>query len=65
MDKIINMCQFILSVLILLGVVASVTGHAVMGHLTTLIHWVVAALFLCLTWIFVRISWNELNETKK
>lgn len=63
MDKTFTFVQLIIAALIFLGVVASVVGHIVLGHITSVFGYLVSFVFIYLSWVLLRISYRELRES--
>ena len=64
MDKTFTIVQLIIAVLVFLCVIASVIGHIVLGHVTSLFGFLVSFVFVYLSWVLLRISYKELHETR-
>ena len=62
MDKTFTFVQLIIAALIFLCVVASVVGHIVLGHITSVFGYLVSFVFIYLSWVLLRISYRELRE---
>ena len=56
MDKTFTFVQLIIAALIFLCVVASVVGHIVLGHITSVFGYLVSFVFIYLSWVLLRIS---------
>ena len=54
----------IIAAVVFLCVLASVIGHIVLGHVTSLIGFLVSLVFICLSWVLLRIAYKELRETR-
>ena len=63
MDKTFTFVQLIIAALIFLCVVASVVGHIVLGHITSVFGYLVSFVFIYLSWALLRISYRELRES--
>ncbi len=64
MDKTFTIAQLIIAAVIFLCVVAGVIGHIVLGHITSIIGFLVSILFIYLSWVLLRISYKELRENR-
>ena len=64
MDKTFTIAQLITAAVIFLCVVAGVIGHIVLGHITSIIGFLVSILFIYLSWVLLRISYKELRENR-
>ena len=64
MDKTFTIAQLIICALIFLCVVVGVVGHIVLGHITSVLGFLVSILFIALAWVLLRISYKELRETR-
>lgn len=66
MDKFMYIIQFIMACIMLLCVIVSAVAHTVMGHITSFLGYLVAIIFIVLTYPLFRIALREmLNEFKK
>ena len=63
MDKTFTIAQLIIAAVVFLCVLASVIGHIVLGHVTSLIGFLVSLVFIYLSWVLLRISYRELRES--
>lgn len=64
MDKIFTITQLIIAAVIFLCVIASVIGHIVLGHITSVLGFLVSFVFVSLSWVLLRISYKELRENR-
>lgn len=64
MDKTFSFVQLIIAVVIFLCVVSGVVGHIVLGHITSVVGFIVCAVFIALSWVLLHISFKELRETR-
>lgn len=62
MDKIYSFTQFVLAIIIFLCALIGAVSHTVMGYITSLPGYLVALVFITLTWYLVRLSWKEFRE---
>lgn len=64
MDKTFSFVQLIIAAVIFLCVIASVIGHIVLGHITSIFGFIVSFVFIALSWVLLRISYKELRENR-
>lgn len=64
MDKIFTITQLIIAAVIFLCVIASVIGHIVLGHITSIFGFIVSIVFIYLSWVLLRLSYKELRENR-
>ena len=62
MDKVFSIAQFVLASLAFLCIVAGVLAHIVLGHITSILSFIVCGLFIGLTWAMWRVSYKELRD---
>lgn len=62
MDKIFTITQLIIVAVIFLCVITGVVGHIVLGHITSVLGFLVSFVFVALSWVLLRISYKELRE---
>lgn len=64
MDKIFTITQLIIAAVIFLCVITGVVGHIVLGHITSVLGFLVSFVFVSLSWVLLRISYKELRENR-
>ena len=64
MDKIFSIAQLIIAAVIFLCVITGVVGHIVLGHITSVLGFLVSFVFVALSWVLLRISYKELRENR-
>lgn len=64
MDKIFTITQLIIAAVIFLCVITGVVGHIVLGHITSVLGFLVSFVFVALSWVLLRISYKELRENR-
>lgn len=62
MDKTFSIAQLIIAAVIFLCVITGVVGHIVLGHITSVLGFLVSIVFVALSWVLLRISYKELRE---
>ena len=62
MDKTFSIAQLIIAAVIFLCVITGVVGHIVLGHITSVLGFLVSFVFVALSWVLLRISYKELRE---
>lgn len=62
MDKFFSIIQFVLAIIMFLCALTGAVSHTIMGHITSLLGFIVAFVFIALTWFLVHLSWKELHE---
>lgn len=61
MDKFFSLIQFIINTIISLCVVASVTAHIILRHITSIPGYLACLVFIALSYALMRISFKELR----
>lgn len=64
MDKTYSIAQLIIAAVIFLCVITGVVGHIVLGHITSVLGFLVSFVFVALSWVLLRISYKELRENR-
>ncbi len=64
MDKTFSIAQLIIAAVIFLCVITGVVGHIVLGHITSVLGFLVSFVFVSLSWVLLRISYKELRENR-
>lgn len=64
MDKTFSFVQLIIAAVIFLCVITGVVGHIVLGHITSVLGFLVSFVFVALSWVLLRISYKELRENR-
>lgn len=64
MEKIMGYTQLGGAIVMMLCVLISVIGHIIMGHITSFLGIIVSGVFIYLVYQLLRISWQELQESK-
>lgn len=64
MDKTFSIAQLIIAAVIFLCVITGVVGHIVLGHITSVLGFLVSFVFVALSWVLLRISYKELRENR-
>lgn len=64
MDKTFSIAQLIIAAVIFLCVITGVVGHIVLGHITSLLGFLVSFVFVALSWVLLRISYKELRDNR-
>lgn len=64
MEKPFYIAQLIIAVVIFLCVITGVVGHIVLGHITSVLGFLVSFVFVSLSWVLLRISYKELRENR-
>ena len=64
MEKPFYIAQLIIAVVIFLCVITGVVGHIVLGHITSVLGFLVSFVFVALSWVLLRISYKELRENR-
>lgn len=64
MDKTFSIAQLIIAAVIFLCVITGVVGHIVLGHITSVLGFLVSFVFIALSWVLLRISYKELRENR-
>ena len=64
MDKTLSIAQLIIAAVIFLCVITGVVGHIVLGHITSVLGFLVSFVFVALSWVLLRISYKELRENR-
>lgn len=62
MDRFFSIIQFVLAIIMFLCALTDAVSYTIMGHITSLLGFIVAFVFIALTWNLVRLSWKELHE---
>ncbi len=62
MDKIYSFTQFVLAIIIFLCALIGAASHTIMGYIASLPGYIVALVFITLTWYLVHLSWKEFRE---
>lgn len=63
MDKTFSFVQLIIAALIFLCVIGGVISHILLGHITSVLGYLVSFVFIYLSWVLLRISYRELRES--
>lgn len=64
MEKTFSIAQLIIAAVIFLCVITGVVGHIVLGHITSVLGFLVSFVFVSLSWVLLRISYKELLENR-
>lgn len=64
MDKTFSIAQLIIAAVIFLCVITGVVGHIVLGHITSVLGFIVSFVFVALSWVLLRIAYKELRENR-
>ena len=64
MDKTFSIAQLIIAAVIFLCLITGVVGHIVLGHITSVLGFLVSFVFVALSWVLLRISYKELRENR-
>lgn len=64
MDKTFSIAQLIIAALIFLCVIGGVISHILLGHITSVLGYLVSFVFIALSWVLLRISYKELRENR-
>lgn len=63
MDKTFNIAQLIIAAVIFICCLGGVVGHIVLGHITSILGFIVSFVFIYLSWVLLRIAYKEMRES--